>query len=150
MPKKWTAYGKRAWPEYKAWKRIRHRCHNPKHMAYRYYGARGIAVCERWKGSFEAFFEDMGPRPSKDHSIDRFPDNDGNYEPGNCRWATRNQQMRNRRNTRWVTIAGETKCLTDWIESSELPSGTVSHRIYKLGWPIERALNEPLHTSMRR
>lgn len=82
--------------EYRAWCGIRQRCFNPANCRYEGYGGRGITVCDRWNQSFLAFFEDMGPRPSPNHSIDRI-DNDGNYEPSNCRWATRSQQQRNKR-----------------------------------------------------
>lgn len=85
------------WPEYAAWAGMKSRCLNPNDAAFKYYGGRGIKVCERWIDSFDNFLADMGRRPSPDLSIDRFPDNDGNYEPGNCRWATWSQQMRNRR-----------------------------------------------------
>jgi hypothetical protein len=72
------------------------RCYQPTHPNYRYYGGRGIAVCERWRTSFDTFVADMGLRPSAGHSLDRM-NNDGNYEPSNCRWATKIEQMQNRR-----------------------------------------------------
>lgn len=75
---------------------MRARCTNPKERVYEYYGGRGISVCDRWLNSFENFFEDMGPRPSKKHSLERM-DVNGNYEPGNCKWATRTEQGINRR-----------------------------------------------------
>lgn len=83
-------------PEYWAWRRMRHRCRNPRDARYEYYGARGISVCSRWD-LFANFLEDMGPRPSPKHSLDRI-DGNGNYEPENCRWGTTVQQSRNRRN----------------------------------------------------
>lgn len=88
--------GRRPSSEYSTWLQMWRRCTTPSNKGYRLYGARGIGVCDRWK-NFETFLADMGPRPSTRHSIDRFPNNDGNYEPGNCRWATASQQMSNRR-----------------------------------------------------
>lgn len=82
--------------EYGIWSNIKHRCLNPNYRDYKNYGGRGIAVCDRWRDSFDNFMDDMGPRPSLKHSIDRI-DNNGNYEPSNCRWATYSQQNRNQR-----------------------------------------------------
>lgn len=85
-------------PEWRAWNSMKSRCHQPSNKNFINYGARGITVCDRWRESFENFFADMGARPSSEHQIDRV-NNDGPYEPDNCRWATRKQNMRNRRNT---------------------------------------------------
>lgn len=93
-------------PEYAVWLGMKSRCSNPTDKDYPAWGGRDIAVCERWRTSFDAFLSDMGPRPSVEHSIDRFPDNDGNYEPGNCRWATKLEQGEARRDLLPVTVDG--------------------------------------------
>lgn len=88
--------GKKETPEYRCWRHLRQRCHDPNHRDYANYGGRGIRVCDEWRASFSAFVAHVGARPSREHSIDRI-NNDGNYEPGNVRWATRSVQMTNTR-----------------------------------------------------
>ena len=83
-------------PEYRCWSAMKERCFNKNSKAYKSYGGRGITVCDRWRNSYKNFIEDVGLRPSNNHSIDRV-DNDKNYEPGNCRWATRSEQQKNKR-----------------------------------------------------
>lgn len=95
-------------PEYVSWMAMRNRCLNPRSEHYHRYGGRGIKVCYRWATSFENFFADMGPRPTPAHTLDRYPDNDGNYEPGNCRWATPSEQAFNRSTN--VTVQGPDGC----------------------------------------
>ena len=128
--------------EYIIWGLMRQRCRNPKATGYHRYGGRGIKVCERWD-SFENFWADMGPRPSPRHTIER-SDNDGNYEPGNCRWATYADQSRNKRNNRNLTLNGETLCLNDWANKTGLTSRAIGRRL-SLGWSIESALTAALH-----
>lgn len=93
--KLFAGIGARDIPEYKVWMSMRQRCTNEHRHNYHRYGGRGISICKRWE-DFKVFLADMGRRPSADHSIDRYPNNDGNYEPGNCRWATRAEQSQNR------------------------------------------------------
>jgi hypothetical protein len=124
---------------YNSWMAMRARCNNPKALNYVNYGGRGIKVCERW-ATFENFLADMGERPSG-MTLDRYPDKNGNYEPGNCRWATQEQQQRNRRDNMNIEIDGVTKTLTEWSEHCGVESRLVSVRIRKLGWSPKRALN---------
>lgn len=95
---RWRSTGSHT-AEYRAWTSLVARCTNPSHQAYERYGGRGIKVCKQWLGDFEVFLLDMGPRPSPAHSIDR-TNNNGNYEPKNCRWATHKEQANNRRPAR--------------------------------------------------
>ncbi len=103
------------------------------------YSKKNISICESWKESFVNFLNDMGKRPSPKHSIDRI-DNNGNYEPTNCRWATPKEQARNRSSNRLLTYAGETKTLAEWAEITGISGKKINSRISKLGWSIEKAL----------
>lgn len=125
-------------PEYRAWLAMKARCYNPRTRRFDRYGGRGIAVCDRWRDSFAAFLADMGRKPTPSHSVDRI-DNDGNYEPANCRWATRAEQQRNNNRTHHLTHQGRTMCLQDWADELGIQPTTLRGRI-AAGWPIERAL----------
>lgn len=131
-------------PTYVSWSMMKQRCYNPNEVEYASYGGRGITVCDRWLDSFESFLEDMGERPSLRHSIDRYPDNSGNYEPGNCRWATQRQQNRNRRSNVLLTFHGETMCISEWAERIGLPRKTLEKRLNHHGFTVEQALTIPL------
>ena len=131
-------------PEHNTWLEMRRRCADPSRNNYATHGGRGIKVCDRWQ-RFENFYADMGARPSKRHSIDRI-DNDGNYEPGNCRWATRREQNLNKRNNVVITAFGVTAPLGHFIPC---PGGIATNeykrawRRLKRGWDAERALTAP-------
>lgn len=129
-------------PEYVAWVQARQRCRNPKWPAFHRYGGRGITVCERWRDSFEAFFADMGPRPSPAHSLDRI-DNDGHYEPGNCRWSTVRAQNFNRGTNRIIEHDGERLPLGLWAERAGINKSTLYYRLRR-GVPMREAL-APVH-----
>src|ERR1039457_4683756 len=118
-------------PEYSSYQNMLARCLNENHSQFVYYGARGIKVCDRWRNSFVSFLDDMGNRP-EGTSLDRI-NNDGNYEPGNCRWATKVEQAYNRRCTRFLTIQGETLTLAQWSSISKISKLTIVGRIRK-GW----------------
>lgn len=133
----YAAHDGRRKPEYTAWANIIARCTNPKHGKYAYYGGRGIKIAEQWLNSFEVFLADIGKRPSAKHSIDRINVN-GNYEPGNVRWATKQQQMRNRRDNRFITFGGRTQALKDWAGEIGIEESTLRYRLSR--WPLERAL----------
>jgi len=128
-------------PEYKIWLAMRGRCDNPNHSSYQRYGARGITVCARWTASFPAFLGDMGPRPTRSHSLDRV-DNEGNYEPGNCRWATRTQQTRNMRSNVSITIKGVTRLAVEWADVSQVSHRLILQRIAR-GVEGEKAVLSP-------
>lgn len=128
--------------EYRIWGKMLERCKNPNADAFHRYGGRGIRVCDRWQ-EFEAFFADMGPLPSPKHEIDRI-DNDGNYEPSNCRWVTHRENARNTSNTIKFQWNGEVVPLINLAESHGIKYGTLYCRVVVRGWPLERALLQPL------
>jgi hypothetical protein len=128
-------------PEYRTWWRMIQRCHDPKHKDYVYYGARDIAVCDAWRASFASFYADMGRRP-EGMEIER-RDNDGNYEPSNCRWATRLEQMRNCRRNRMLTFRGATKAMSQWADELGIDYFAIRERLKK-GWNVDRALTTPV------
>lgn len=117
-------------PEYAAWAGIKGRCLNQNDPAYKNYGGRGIAMCERWADSFENFYADMGPRPSNKHSIDRI-NNDGNYEPSNCRWATKKEQSRNTRKNHLIAFNGEVLCVAEWADKLGIHPHVLWRRLAK-------------------
>jgi hypothetical protein len=126
------------------------RCYNPNNSQYHNYGARGITVCERWKNSFEAFLADMGPRPSSTHSIDRWPDKNGNYEPGNCRWATSAQQNTNTRTNVVLDIGGGVDAvMSEWCRDLSLHVPTVWQRLKK-GMSPREALFKKVRRQQRQ
>lgn len=133
---------RKASPEYTAWWGAIQRCETKGHRSYQHYGARGIRMCERWRRSFEAFLDDMGYRPSPDHSIDRI-DVNGDYEPGNVRWATSTEQERNKRSSRFVTAMGDTKTVVEWSEVTGIPAPTIYRRLNK-GLSPEEAIAMPV------
>lgn len=128
-------------PIYGVWLAMRRRCENPSVERYPEYGGRGIKVCERWQ-KFENFFADMGPRPSDSHSIER-ENNDGDYEPSNCRWATVDEQVYNKRTTRFLTYKGSKITTRRASEIAGIPKSNIFSRLYN-GWSVERAIEEPL------
>ena len=112
---------------YNSWKAMKKRCNNPNGIDYKYYGGRGIKVCSRWKKSFINFLADMGEKPG-DLTLERI-DNNGDYCPENCNWATRKEQNRDQRTNRMITYGGATKCLTDWAKHLKIERTTVAYRL---------------------
>lgn len=119
------------------------RCFNKRHRQYKDYGGRGVTVCTRWL-SFPNFYADMGPCPPG-HTIER-KDNEKGYEPGNCVWATRSKQNRNRRQHRWITYDGETLMLAEWVERTGISKANLLHRLDEMGWSVEKALTTPTNS----
>jgi hypothetical protein len=139
---RFTHHGRKA-PEYRNWANIKTRCFNPNCVDYNNYGGRGITMCERWRQSFAMFLADMGSRPSLMHSIDRFPDRDGNYEPGNCRWATPAEQGANTRRAWPLTSGtGETMTINAWAQHLSISGTTLWRRVWR-GETIDDIIASP-------
>ena len=125
--------------EHAAWLEMRKRCLSKSSHAFNDYGGRGIRICDRWQ-SFNAFLEDMGRKPSCHHSLDRI-DNNGNYEPENCRWATQLEQARNKRNSIRLPFEGESLPIGEVAERIGITRTALWKRIFLRGWPVERAIS---------
>ena len=126
---------------YDIWKQMISRCYDKDNVSYIRYGNRGIKVCDRWRKGLKpymTFIKDMGTRPDSSYSLER-KNNNGDYEPSNCKWATREEQSRNTRDNKFLTYRGQTKCITDWAKEVNINRMTITSRI-KRGWSIERAL----------
>ncbi len=135
-------HGKTGTAEYRIWSHMQRRCDHV--TGHKDYGLRGIRVCERWSGTngFANFLADMGERPSNKHSIDRYPNNNGNYEPGNCRWAVQQEQMRNMRRNFNITFQGVTRCVTEWAIDRGVHWNTLKRWVLKHG--VEKAMTAPI------
>lgn len=128
--------------EYRVWAHMISRCSNRNLRAFKDYGGRGISVCARWRSSFASFHNDMGDRPTPSHTLDRI-NNNGNYEPSNCRWATIREQNNNRRDNRVIRLNGVRLTVAQWSEHVDLKAGTIYARLAR-GWSSRKALTCPL------
>jgi hypothetical protein len=133
---------------FKIWAGMVQRCTKPYHIAYKSYGAKGVKVCPEWENSFEVFLKDMGEPPTEDHQIDRI-NNNGNYEPGNCRWASRKVQQNNRSNNVLITFKGETHSIAEWSKLVGIGETTLHWRM-KAGWSHEKVLSTPTGVRIRK
>lgn len=138
-------HGNSTHPLYHTWVCMHYRCSDPNYVDYPKYGARGIFVCERWV-EFSLFADDMGERPAG-MTLDR-RDNDAGYSPNNCRWATAEQQNRNRRNSNMITAFGQTLNLAEWVEKTGIGRYAIRSRL-RGGWAPERALSTPVDQSRK-
>ncbi len=135
-------------PEYLAWGSMVQRCCNPSNDRYADYGGRGITICDRWRNSPAAFLEDMGPRPSAKHSLER-EDNEKGYSKENCVWATSAKQTRNRRCAKMLTVNGVTMNQIDWANKMGVPYTVISMRISRYKWSVEDAVLTPIDVRYR-
>jgi hypothetical protein len=136
-----TLNGKSKRSEYTIWRLMKYRCLDKGCDQYHNYGGRGITICKQWIDSYECFLSDMGPRPSRQYTLDRI-DNNGKYEPGNCRWATRKEQANNTSTNKWITFNGKTATVTQWADSIGLKA-SILHKRLSNKWPIDVAILTP-------
>lgn len=136
-----TRHGMCNAPEYRIWKAIKERCSYVKHKSYSDYGGRGITVCDEWKDSFDNFYRDMGPRPSKDHTIER-RESDKSYCKENCYWATRTEQNNNTRRNIFYVRNGVAKTLAAWCKELDLSYSTVYARMKQYGQSFGKAIGD--------
>lgn len=129
--------------EYRAWLAMKQRCYDKNATRYEDWGGRGIEVCEQWQHSFPQFLKDIGPKPSPHHSLERI-DNNNDYSPDNCRWATPKEQCRNSRRNRHLTHNDLALTLAEWSERTGLNRTTITQRIDACGWSVEKALSTPV------
>ena len=135
-------HGLRYHQDYQLWQAMKKRCSNANHAMWKHYGGRGIRVCESWM-KFSAFLSDMGPRPTLRHSIERI-NNNGNYEPSNCRWATPIDQANNARSNFRIIFNGEVATAAQWARSLGMQRYTLVARIKRLNWTVRKSLMTPV------
>lgn len=135
-------------PEYMIWSKMKARCFTSTNKDYKYYGARGIKVCDRWKNSFALFIQDMGYKPSPKHSIERI-DVNKDYSPENCKWILLSEQNKNKRKSNNITFNNKTMALPDWCKELNLSYGMMRHRIYDLKIPFDKAILYPKYTQLK-
>lgn len=141
-----TKHGMWQTPIYRIWRSMLGRCENPNAHAYELYGGRGIKICDAWH-DFQTFYDDIGKRPADNYSLDRI-NNDGDYCPENCRWATWKQQSRNRSNNRIIELDGERRCISEWASITGINHGTLTQRLNR-GWTARQTLTMPVDLGNR-
>ena len=143
LNKRSTTHGKSNTRIYRSYKSMKERCYNDRSEIYKYYGERGIRICDEWLNDFQTFYNwSISNGYTDELTIDRI-DNDGNYEPSNCRWVDMKAQSRNKRNNVYVTYNNQTKILADWAKEKGMSRGILSARLIK-GWTFEEAINTPV------
>lgn len=130
-----TTHGQRYTKLYRVWRRIKEYCYNPNNKHFEDYGGRGIKIGESWRDNFETFAAEVGQPPFEGAELDRYPNNDGNYEPGNVRWATKKQQANNRRSNRVLEWNGQSMTVQEWGEHFGIDPQKIRNRLRR-GWPV--------------